>query len=190
MDDILASIRRILSDEDKSPKPSASGVLMLEPSMMVDAPDLSAAGETGHKDQAMDEQGTIAEQQDAAAPPTRPVENDLPEQHAAAAPLEPAPGAISEPPEPPGAHVANADSEASLVAPEAAEAAAISVGALIRTLAQERNAAVNRGGPTIEDIVREQIRPLLKGWLDAHLPGLVERLVKAEIERVVGRITG
>ena len=47
---------------------------------------------------------------------------------------------------------------------------------------------VNRGGPTIEDLVREEMRPLLKEWLDTHLPPLVERLVRAEIERVVGRI--
>ena len=46
---------------------------------------------------------------------------------------------------------------------------------------------MHRGGPTIEDLVREEIRPLLKEWLDAHLPPLVERLVRAEIERVVGR---
>ena len=74
-----------------------------------------------------------------------------------------------------------------LVAPEAAAAAAISVGSLVRTLAAERTMQVHSGGPTIEDIVREELRPLLKEWLDANLPPLVERLVRAEIERVVGR---
>jgi len=74
-----------------------------------------------------------------------------------------------------------------LVAPEAAAAAASSVGSLVRTLAAERYTQVHSGGPTIEDLVREEIRPLLKDWLDAHLPSLVERLVRAEIERVVGR---
>jgi len=47
--------------------------------------------------------------------------------------------------------------------------------------------AVHRGGPTLEDIVREEIRPMLKAWLDQNLPPLVERLVAAEIERVIGR---
>ena len=37
---------------------------------------------------------------------------------------------------------------------------------------------------TLEDLVREMLRPLLKAWLDDNLPGLVERIVKAEIERV------
>ena len=37
---------------------------------------------------------------------------------------------------------------------------------------------------TLEDLVREMLRPLLKSWLDDNLPGMVERIVKAEIERV------
>jgi len=37
---------------------------------------------------------------------------------------------------------------------------------------------------TLEDLVKEMLQPLLKSWLDDNLPGLVERLVKAEIERV------
>ena len=37
---------------------------------------------------------------------------------------------------------------------------------------------------TLEDLVREMLRPLLKTWLDDNLPSLVERLVRAEIERV------
>ncbi len=77
-------------------------------------------------------------------------------------------------------------SDASLVAPEAAAAAASSVGALVRTLSS-RSAQVYQGGPTVEDLVREEIRPLLKQWLDEHLPPMVERLVRLEIERVVGR---
>ena len=37
---------------------------------------------------------------------------------------------------------------------------------------------------TLEDLVREMLRPMLKCWLDDNLPGIVERIVKAEIERV------
>lgn len=80
-----------------------------------------------------------------------------------------------------------AESALQLVAPEAAAAASAAVGTLMRTLAAERGAAVSRGGPTIEDLVRDELRPMLKAWLDIHLPPLVERLVRAEIERVVGR---
>ena len=37
---------------------------------------------------------------------------------------------------------------------------------------------------TLDDVVRELLRPMLKEWLDDNLPGIVERLVRAEIERV------
>ena len=49
--------------------------------------------------------------------------------------------------------------------------------ALART-AQARN------GRTLEEVVSELLRPMLKAWLDENLPGMVERLVRAEIERV------
>jgi hypothetical protein len=41
---------------------------------------------------------------------------------------------------------------------------------------------------SLDDLVRETLRPLLQAWLDEHLPELVERLVRAEIARVVGAI--
>jgi uncharacterized protein len=37
---------------------------------------------------------------------------------------------------------------------------------------------------TLEDLVREMLKPILKAWLDDNLPHIVERLVRAEIERV------
>lgn len=43
------------------------------------------------------------------------------------------------------------------------------------------------GGPTLEDIVRDELRGQLKHWLDANLPALVERVVRQEIEQLVRR---
>jgi uncharacterized protein len=40
---------------------------------------------------------------------------------------------------------------------------------------------------TLEDLVRDMLKPMLKEWLDANLPDMVERLVRAEIERVSRR---
>jgi hypothetical protein len=150
MEDILASIRRILSEDEgpagvggKPPEPlphrggTDDGVLVLDPTMMVSDP--------AHEAQ------------------------PLPDSQVLATP------AVSEP------------APSTLVAPEAAAAAATSVGGLVRTLT-ERGTQVRSDGPTIEDIVREELRPLLKSWLDANLPTVVERLVRAEIERVVGRV--
>jgi uncharacterized protein len=43
---------------------------------------------------------------------------------------------------------------------------------------------VKKHEPTLEDVVRETLRPMLKSWLDENLPHVVERMVQAEIERV------
>jgi uncharacterized protein len=45
-------------------------------------------------------------------------------------------------------------------------------------------------GRTLQDLVREMLRPMLKAWLDDNLPTLVERLVLAEIERMTGTSVG
>lgn len=44
------------------------------------------------------------------------------------------------------------------------------------------------GGMTIEDIVREEIRPHLMRWLDKNLPQMVERLLQKELERISRRV--
>jgi uncharacterized protein len=46
------------------------------------------------------------------------------------------------------------------------------------------NTVLSNNNRTLEDLVKEMLRPMLKSWLDDNLPGLVERIVKAEIERV------
>ena len=43
---------------------------------------------------------------------------------------------------------------------------------------------IGHNARTLEDLVKEMLRPLLKSWLDDNLPSLVERIVRAEIERV------
>ena len=57
-----------------------------------------------------------------------------------------------------------------------------SVSASFRSLASAR---ANVPGPeAMEAMARELLRPMLKQWLDDNLPPIVERLVRAEIERV------
>ena len=43
---------------------------------------------------------------------------------------------------------------------------------------------IGQNARTLEDLVKEMLRPMLKSWLDDNLPGLVERIVRSEIERV------
>ena len=60
-------------------------------------------------------------------------------------------------------------------------ATSAAVDSAFNTLAQT---VLVQNGRTLEDLVREMLRPMLKTWLDDNLPGTVERLVRAEIERV------
>ena len=69
---------------------------------------------------------------------------------------------------------------------EAAAAAFAQLGALPRERRNEPELPLGGVERTLEEIVREMLRPLLQAWLDGHLPGIVERLVREEIARVVG----
>jgi uncharacterized protein len=64
-----------------------------------------------------------------------------------------------------------------LMSAAASEAAALSFGALSANLEV-------RSGELADSMMREMLRPMLKQWLDENLPSIVERLVRAEIERV------
>jgi cell pole-organizing protein PopZ len=158
MDDILASIRRILNEDEAQGAAASAG-------------QTPASGEPLELTEAMLVQpGPSAEPAPPAKAPVTPPITPL----AAEAPAPAALVAL-----PPGADA--------LLAPAVAAATTQAIGQLLRAVADERAAPVHRGGPTIEDVVREELRPLLKSWLDQHLPPIVERLVRAEIERVVGR---
>lgn len=47
---------------------------------------------------------------------------------------------------------------------------------------------LGNGGMTLEEIVRSELRPILKDWLDENLPLLVERLVQKEIKRITRQV--
>jgi hypothetical protein len=68
----------------------------------------------------------------------------------------------------------------------AAAAAFAQLGALPRERRREGELPLGGVDRTLEDIVRDMLRPLLQTWLDDNLPGMVERLVREEIARVVG----
>lgn len=196
MEDILASIRRILSEDDtakpaegsspaaaappaSAPLPAEEGedVLALDESMMVAAPAEPVAAPPAAA--GMDDMAALLASFDAPGEPLDVVAAPEP----VAAPMV-VPAVIAAAPAP---------APDRLIAPEAEAATASSVGSLLRTLDSTRQAAATqlyRGGPTLEDMVREEMRPILKQWLDANLPPMVERLVRAEIERLVGRAVG
>jgi uncharacterized protein len=74
----------------------------------------------------------------------------------------------------------------SAAASGAAAAAFTQLGALPRQRHHETELPLGGVERTLEEIVRDLLRPFLQAWLDRHLPGIVERLVREEIARVAG----
>jgi hypothetical protein len=69
-------------------------------------------------------------------------------------------------------------------APQAAILSQSTVSAVESAFNTLAHTVLSNNARTLEDLVKEMLRPMLKSWLDDNLPGLVERIVKAEIERV------
>ena len=76
--------------------------------------------------------------------------------------------------------------EEGLVAADTESAASASF-ATIAEVAAGLGAPREPEGKTVEEMAREAMRPLIKEWLDANLPAIVERLVRREIERLSRR---
>jgi cell pole-organizing protein PopZ len=157
MEEILASIRRIISEDD-APGAEAAGEAEEPVAEVAPEPELPAVPE--------DEDDGVLELTDKVE-----TLGDLDVYTPAAAEEEPEPEAFAEPdytPQP----------GEGLVGDPAAAAAAAAFGALSSSILMPRD------GRTLEDVVRELLRPLLKQWLDSNLPGIVEAQVKAEVERI------
>ncbi|PPR62091.1 MAG: hypothetical protein CFH04_01119, partial [Alphaproteobacteria bacterium MarineAlpha3_Bin3] len=63
---------------------------------------------------------------------------------------------------------------------------------LARAILNRRDVAIDEAGQnmTLEGMVREMLKPLLREWLDRNLPYLIERLVKKEIDIMINRAEG
>ncbi len=85
-------------------------------------------------------------------------------------------------PEPVAMQVAAEPAE-ELVSSSAAEASRSALDALSRIIVKPEVA----GSDTLEGMVRDMLRPMLKDWLDANLPAIVERVVAQEVARISGR---
>jgi cell pole-organizing protein PopZ len=216
MEEILASIRRILKDEKPSAEaPEEDDVLVLDASMVVrpadDPPPAAAAGWTPEPPADFQHLETIFPEPDAREIAEPAYEREAPQPHLTSElsgpdlpplntetfdlppPENPHPETIPTAPDTLEETTMSDDTQHNvqppygLVSEEASNAAAGSIGSLIRSIGSERAIAIGRAGLTLEDLVREELRPLLKAWLDSNLPLLVERIVRAEIERVVER---
>lgn len=181
MDDILASIRKIISDDEAraqvgnsrnsnsgerppvippgppSPQPLREDVLLL--TEIVEEPKSM-----------LNEQPTPLQ----AVEPVNPAEMPQPSTDAPTAPPAPA--------------------KSDLLVGDGVAGVASSAFARLNQAVQDSvpppaatNPGPSVGGQTIEDLVKEMLRPMLKDWLDANLPPMVERYVEREIARLTRR---
>ena len=181
MEEIQASIRRILREEGENQslqeEDQEDDVLQLDASMLAVQPP---AGPVVAKADGTDGQAGYSTQ--SVLPPEREHELNMYQ------PPSGGQGAAYNPePEEEGLMENNVQIPKGLVGDEATNSIANTIGTLVHSISTERAVAVSRGGITIEDLVREEIKPVLKAWLDTQLPSLVERVVRAEIKRVIDR---
>jgi cell pole-organizing protein PopZ len=162
MEEILASIRRIISEDDQ-PQPSAEA----SPQPAEPAPA---------EDEVLDLTDKVEEPAVEPAPMETVGDLDVFPREVEPAPppeIETAPPA----PEPTPALAASLDEE-SLVSRTSAESAAASFASLSQSLMMPKE------GRSLEDLVREMMKPMLKDWLDQNLPAIVQRTVQEEVERI------
>jgi hypothetical protein len=179
MEEILASIRRIISEDD-APAETSPAAAMPEP---------QAAPEPVVSSAPMGEYPSIAEPQ---APEEDVLELTEPYEAPASESIgdldistpEPFPEVPLEPLTREPAAVATATDD-SLVGDNAAASAASAFAGLASTLRKPDPMDVSSGpGPTVDELARSLLRPMLKEWLDANLPAIVEAQVRKEVERI------
>ena len=141
MEEILASIRRIISEDD--------------------APQGDEAVAAG-------EEAALESDETAGV-----LHEEIPARQAEPEPFHAQPAPARAEPEP-----APVRSEP-LVSRDAASAAANAFGQLSAAVTQPR-----RESPTLEDLAREMLAPMLRDWLDQNLPGIVQAAVRDEVERI------
>lgn len=222
MEEILASIRRIIADDDTAPAAPESGLKAVEtPAQPVESEDKaeeiaqddvdSLFGEPAADVEPADNVLELTEDLAIAEVPDEEVPADLmfaqevevdeitfeepepqpepafePEPTPEPVSFEPDPVPAPEPapiPEPAPAMQAAAPQEPAMMAqdpimsPNTDAMVQAAFGDLASTI-------LSRDARTLEDLVQEMLRPMLQNWLDTNLPVLVERMVRAEIERV------
>lgn len=231
MEEILASIRRIISENDEEqeakkradpqqaappppvmPAPAAAepaGVAVLELTEMV-TEDGSVVSLTGVDElkEAREFLQSVATRPEPEPEPERIMPPPMPEPEIVAEVVEErGTGGIVEPRDESAGkadiEMANPKDDSlefapngpadKLVSDAAAAATTATFAELARSMAQEPTASNNMAlgsGRTLEDLVKEMLRPMLKDWLDRNLPPMVEHMVRRELDRMTRKAEG
>lgn len=177
MEDILASIKRIIAEDAENGAPLRARRKPAPPVVedFVDDDDVLELRE---------EAPLAAQPTPAEAPPVEPVAI----QPAAAQPVAAEPQSqpqsqpeVAEPAPMPMSRPA-AEAPQTIVSPKTAEASRAPLDTLSRLIVKPETV----GADTLEGLVREMLRPMLSDWLDKNLPEVVESMVAKEIARITG----
>jgi len=174
MDDILANIRRVISEEDDE----AASETTSDPKVDVTEEESEEVIETAA--------GTRTDEPDSEIDLTKseqnPIQNPTETENFTPPPL-PLSGEddVLELTE---AMIAPADE---LMSGRTTQTSSDVLGELARAIMERRELGLGDKDVTLEGMVREMLRPLLREWLDRNLPYLIERLVKKEIDKMVNR---
>jgi len=187
MEEILASIRRIIADDDATKSTSRAGEpakpdtqpappSSAAPRSRAEAVSRAALEPSGFGNAAVAEQTSdileLTESMASAPPAPSP---PVPQFRTIDGSSDVGFAEVGDKPAPRPA--AGSDERGQLIS----GATSAAVDSAFNTLAQT---VLVKNARTLEDLVREMLRPMLKAWLDDNLPSMVERLVRAEIERV------
>jgi cell pole-organizing protein PopZ len=171
MEEILASIRRIISEDEpaaeaapaeaapaEAPEPMAAEAIPVEAEEVLELTDPLPEPEPAP--------AVVETHGDLEVHQAEPEPEPEPERELVRAP-EPVPAALYD--------------DEPLVSEPTEDETASSFGHLARSV------AMPKGGRNLEDVVAELLRPLLKAWLDEHLPAIVQAKVEEEVERIARR---
>lgn len=190
IDDILASIRRIIADEQQAEAPPVVVPRVAVAEATDDVLDLAQpvmrpTGISKPTPVAPAAQPTPPQPEAVVAQPPQPPQSGAAVPHeAVVSTLRPkmadTPPVSAPAPTPPKSKTSDGAQLQNLIAGEAEAALSAAFGRIsaLRVSAETR---------TLEGLVADLLRPMLKDWLDANLPAIAERLVKQEIERIAAQ---
>jgi uncharacterized protein len=179
IEEILASIRQIISEDDPKPAEAEPSPPPPPPAEVADAAAVDDIFELVDR--------VVAEEDPAPVPepvfeaPKEEIEVDLRDSMPEPEPVQPMPPPQPRAPQPMPAY----EPEGPMFTDNAAAATLGAFSALSETILVERQRAMaNAGNVTLEDIVKELLAPLMRQWIDQHVPSIVERLLREELDKI------
>ena len=184
MEEILSSIRRIIAEEDTGAAPSAPGAgpspaSAAAPPASARMPEARAQERSAADDDVLELTEVVPAEEPQAAPVTD-LRAAAPAVDAVDPQAAPAPREELKP-------VTAADH---LVSNDAANSSVAAMARLARAAQPEERAQPanpNAGSVTVDALVTELLRPILKDWLEKNLPAMVERVVEQEVKKLARR---